>query len=98
VNREDKATDDKCQLSSVSLAASGFLDLEVRKLFFIFGLLWMMTGATGVAPYPAKHTATFSWLRSDCLCISTTRLGNDAAVFPGMGAKDHVILYDGRMI
>jgi hypothetical protein len=35
VNREDDATDDKCQLSSVSLAASGFLGPEVRTLFFL---------------------------------------------------------------
>ena len=76
-----------------TVSSACYVEVRPELSAFLCSLL-----ATGAAPYPAKHTATFSWLQSDYSCISTTRLGNEAAVFPGMGAKDHMIPHDGRMI
>jgi hypothetical protein len=70
VNREDYATDDKRHLSSVSLAASGFLGPEVRTRFFVFILLVMMTGAAQP--------------RSDSPCISLKIIRLSATIISDM--------------
>jgi len=85
VNREDYATDDKCQLSSVSLAASGFLGPGVRTLFFfIFRHLWMMTGAAqprSDSPCTSSMVMCLSVMfESDVVCIVSS--ASDVTVRP----------------
>lgn len=69
-------------MSTVSLAVSGFLGPEVPTLFFIFILLWKMTGAAQPgSDSPCTSTMVMrlsAMIKSDMVCIVSS--ARDVAV------------------